>query len=227
MTTASYALRHEVEARARQSGGVSDAAIYQMVAKALDGQHSGGGVLADIGCGAGQLWPLVSTQFDSYVGVDVLRYEDFPAEAEFHLADLNSGQLPLPDASADVVASVETIEHLENPRAFARELVRVAKPGGWIVITTPNQLSLLSLLTLLVKRQFNAFQDVHYPAHLTALLEVDLRRIASECGLRDVSFIYSHAGRVALTPWHYPMFLARIFPRALSDNLLVIGRKPR
>jgi len=93
------------------------------------------------------------------------------------------------------------------------------------VISTPNQLSLLSLLTLLTKKQFNAFQDVHYPAHLTALLEVDLRRIASECGLTDVAVMHSHEGRLALTPWRYPAFLARVFPRLLSDNALLVGRK--
>lgn len=182
-------------------------------------------MLVDVGCGAGQLWSFLRTRFDRYIGVDLIRYEGFPAGGEFHSTDLTSCHLPLPDLGADVVTSVETIEHLENPRAFARELVRVAKPGGWVVITTPNQLSLLSLLTLLVKKNFNAFQDVHYPAHLTALLEVDLRRIASECGLTDVSIIYSHEGRLMLTPWHYPQALARVFPRALSDNLLLIGRR--
>jgi 2-polyprenyl-3-methyl-5-hydroxy-6-metoxy-1,4-benzoquinol methylase len=182
-------------------------------------------MLADIGCGTGQLWSFLRQQFDRYVGVDLIRYEGFPAGGEFHSTDLTLGRLPLPEDSADVVASVETIEHLENPRAFARELVRVAKPGGWIVITTPNQLSLLSLLTLLVKKNFNAFQDVHYPAHLTALLEVDLRRIASECGLTDVSIMYSSQGRLVMTSWHYPQFLARLFPRALSDNALLIGRR--
>ncbi len=87
----------------------------------------------------------------------------------------------MPDEAADVVAAVETIEHLENPRAFVRELVRLVKPDGWVIVTTPNQLSLLSLITLLIKHRFSAFQDVHYPAHLTALLEVDLKRIAAEC----------------------------------------------
>jgi 2-polyprenyl-3-methyl-5-hydroxy-6-metoxy-1,4-benzoquinol methylase len=131
----------------------------------------------------------------------------------------------LPDAAADVVVSVETIEHLENPRAFIRELVRLVKPGGWILITTPNQLSLLSLLTLLFKKRFSAFQDIHYPAHLTALLEIDLLRIGSECGLGELNIAYSHQGRLVLTPWHYPAFLARLFPQALSDNLMLIGRK--
>src|SRR2546426_719773 len=93
--------------------------------------------------------------------------------------------LPCPENFADGVTAVEVIEHLEDPRAFMRELVRVACPGGWICITTPNQLSVLSLATLVVKQRFSAFQDVHYPTHLTALLEVDLNRIAGECGLVD------------------------------------------
>jgi 2-polyprenyl-3-methyl-5-hydroxy-6-metoxy-1,4-benzoquinol methylase len=216
----------DVESRARQSLGISDAAIYAMVAGALKGRHRAGGTVVDAGCGVGQLWQFIREHFNHYVGIDVVRYEEFPDDAEFHIVDLNWEHLPLPDSSADVVASVETIEHLENPRFFARELARVAKPGGWILITTPNQLSFLSLLTLIFKRRFNAFQDIHYPAHLTPLLEVDLRRIAAECRLQDVSISYSHAGRIPFTPWHYPGFLARIFPAALSDNLVLVAKKP-
>ncbi len=225
MSTTAYVDPAEVEARARQSHGTSDAAIYGMVAKALEERGIAGGTLVDVGCGAGQLRPFVQPGFTRYIGVDVVRYEDFPAEAEFTQVDLDTGRVSLPDASADVVAAVETIEHLENPRAFMRELVRLVRPGGWVVVTTPNQLSLLSLLTLTLKKRFSAFQDVHYPAHLTALLEVDLRRIAGECGLVDCAVVYSREGRIVLTPWHYPKFLARMFPRALSDNVLLIGRK--
>ena len=225
MSTAAYADRCAVEARARQSLGTSDTAIYEMVATALKERGVAGGTLVDVGCGAGQLWPYLRRQFARYVGVDVVRYEGFPADAEFTQVDLDMGKVSLPDESVDAVAAIETIEHLENPRAFMRELVRLAKPGGWVVVTTPNQLSLLSLLTLVTKHRFNAFQDVHYPAHLTALLEVDLRRVADECGLRDVATNYSLEGRIAFTSRHYPKFLARRFPRACSDNLLLIGRK--
>jgi hypothetical protein len=66
---------------------------------------------------------------------------------------------------------------------------------------------------------------VHYPAHLTPLLEIDLRRIAAEARLRELQIKYSLQGRLILTPWHYPRGLAQLFPRALSDNLLLIGRK--
>jgi hypothetical protein len=80
--------------------------------------------------------------------------------------------------------------------------------------------------TLVAKRRFSAFQDVHYPAHRTALLESDLLRIAVESGLRHVTLVYSESGRLPLTSSHYPRTIARVFPRALSDNLMVIGRKP-
>jgi 2-polyprenyl-3-methyl-5-hydroxy-6-metoxy-1,4-benzoquinol methylase len=215
-----------VEARARARRGTSGDAIYRMVAAAVAARHPGGGTLLDVGCGSGRLWPFVRGRFDRYAGVDAVRYDGFPAEGEFHAADLDAQALPFVDAG-DVVAAVETIEHLENPRAFVRALVRAAKPGGWVIVTTPNQLSLLSRATLLAKGEHNAFRDASYPAHITALLEVDLRRIAAECGLEEVSVDFSHSGRVAGSGRHYPGWLSRLWPRGLSDNLLLAGRKPR
>ena len=214
------------EARARKSRGISNESIYRMVESALAERGIRGGTLLDVGCGTGSLRPFVVDGCDRYVGVDVVRYEEFPDAAEFCRIDLDTGRVPLPDGAADTVVAVETIEHLENPRAFVRELVRLARPGGWVVVTTPNQQSLLSLLSLVVKGRYVAFQDVHYPAHLTALLEVDLRRIAAECGLTEVEVRYSSHGRVVLTPWHFPRALSRRFPRAMSDNVLLIGRVP-
>ena len=215
-----------LEARARQSRGSSHDAIYRMVERALSARGIGGGRLVDVGCGSAGLWRLLAPRFDSYCGLDAVRYDGFPIDAEFLEIDLDAAPWPVPPAEGDVVAAVETIEHLENPWAFMRALVTLARPGGWVVVTTPNQLSALSLATLIVKRRFSSFQDVHYPAHRTALLDHDLRRCAVECGLGSIDLLYSHAGRVPLTAWHYPAGLARRFPRALSDNLLIIGRKP-
>ena len=183
-----------------------------------------GGSIVDVGCGAGDLYPRVRDRFE-YIGVDVVRYAGFPEEARFCRFDLDRGTIPLAEKSADVVVAVEVIEHLENPRDFARQLVRLVKPGGWVLITTPNQLSALSLLTLIVRKRFQAFQDVHYPTHLTALLEVDLKRIATECGLEETKIEYSLEGRMPGMPYHYPRSLSRWFPRALSENVLLIGRK--
>lgn len=185
-----------------------------------------GGTLVDVGCGAGQLWPALQSQFDTYVGCDVVKYDNYPGDREFLKIDLDTGKIPLPDGTADVAAALETIEHLENPRAFVRELTRLVKPGGWVLITTPNNLSLLSKLTLVLKNQFNAFQDSCYPAHITALVETDLMRIAGECGLTDLQTAFSRQGRIPGTSGHYPRWASRLFPRSFSDNVLILGRKP-
>jgi 2-polyprenyl-3-methyl-5-hydroxy-6-metoxy-1,4-benzoquinol methylase len=214
-----------VDHRARLSGGTSSGGIYDMVARALRARHRGGGVLLDVGCGVGNLWRVVAPMFDRYIGVDAVRYESLGPETEFYQIDVETGRIPLAENGADVVAAVETIEHVENPRALMRELTRVTRPGGWVVVTTPNQHSLLSLLTLAVKGKFSAFQDVHYPAHLSALLTGDLLRIARENSLAEVQISYSHEGRIIWTSAHFPSRLSRLFPRALSDNVLLVGRK--
>ena len=209
------------------SGGTSGEAIYAMVAEAVKRRFpKGGGVVVDLGAGNGNLWLFLGSGFNRYIAIDAVRYPRLASEAEFHQADLNQ-RIDLSADIADLTVAVETIEHLENPRAFMRELVRLTKPGGWVVVTTPNQLSLLSIACLTLKRRFSNFQDVHYPAHITALLEIDLIRIAVECALEEIDIQYSRSGRIPFARRHYPAALAKRFPRALSDNLLLIGRKPQ
>lgn len=215
----------DVEERARRSLGTSGDAIYRMTERAVAARHSGRGTLVDVGCGAGRLWPFLRARFDRYVGVDVVRYDGFPQDGEFHALDLDRGDVPLPDGTGDVVCGVETIEHLENPRAFVRLLVRLAKPGGWVIVTTPNQHSLLSKGTFLLRGEHVHFQDSSYPAHITALLEADLRRIATEAGLTEIAVEYSASGRVPGTGSHWPSVLSKAWPRGFSDNLLLAGRR--
>ena len=216
----------DLEQRARQSLGSSHQAIYAAVEEML-ADRGASGVIADVGCGGGALWDRLRGRFERCIGIDAVLFEGLPLDVDFRAADLDAGLLPVADCAADVTVAVETIEHLENPRAFMRELTRITRPGGTVVVTTPNQLSALSLLTLATRRQFSAFQENSYPAHRTALLEVDLRRIASECGLEDVEIRYTMHGRLPLTARHYPRGIARRLPRLLSDNVLLCARRGR
>ena len=191
MNVSSAAARISLEARARQSLGASSDAIHEMVADAVDRHDIKGARIVRrrlrtrlaAGCAAASL--------RGYQGLDAVRYERFPEEGEFTRVDLDDDHWPVVSAGAVLVAAVETIEHLENPWAFVRHLSALAAPGGWVILTTPNQLSLLSMMTLVLKRRFSAFQDAHYPAHKTALLENDLRRIAEASGLEVVELGYS------------------------------------
>lgn len=216
---------NQVEDRARQSLGSSAEAIYRAAARMLKAAGAGGEMVVDLGCGTGAVWPHLRGLFRRYSGVDVVRYDGLPADAEFHKLDLDSGRAPLPDAVGDAVTAVEVIEHLENPRALFREMIRLAKPGGWIVVTTPNQLSWLSKLTFLTRHQFNAFTAANYPAHITALLEIDLVRMAQENGLESIQIGHSQQGRIPGTGAHFPASLSAAFPRAFSNNVLILARK--
>lgn len=184
------------------------------------------GTLLDIGCGTGALHASLRGLYAEYIGCDVVRYDGFDAGLRFVQADLNRAPYPVEDASADVVACVETIEHLENPRLVVRELARIVRPGGLVLITTPNVLSFLSKLTLVVKNQFQGFRQGEYPAHITSLVEEDLLHILSECGLEQLRVEYSNVGRVPRVPLVWPA-RAGFRGRAFSDNLLVCGRRPR
>jgi cyclopropane fatty-acyl-phospholipid synthase-like methyltransferase len=74
---------------------------------------------------------------------------DIDPEAASHLAaafqKVNlDGTLPWPDGSFDVVVSTEGIEHFENHYSFLREMHRILKPGGSLLLTTPNITALRS-----------------------------------------------------------------------------------
>lgn len=211
--------------RAAASGGQSDGGILEALDPLLAPLR--GGVVVDLGCGGGGLFSRLPPEVE-YVGCDAVRYDAFPAHARarFVEADLNRPPFPIPSASAEAVLSVEAIEHLENPRALFREMLRIARPGALLVVTTPNQLSLLSKLTLVLKNQFNAFQEAPglYPAHITALLESDLRRIATECGATAIEIRYTDCGRIPWTSRQWPRRLGG--GRLFSDNVVLVARRP-
>lgn len=211
-----------LQKHAVQTGGASAEPIYRMVERLL---ASNGEVAIDLGCGHGALRPVLQRRFRRYIGVDAVRYNGYPGEAEFVEANLN-GTAPLDSQIADAVIAVETIEHLENPRAFFREIARLARPGALIIVTTPNQLSLLSMGTLFVKKRFSAFQDVNYPAHIMPLLEIDLLRIAREVNFQEPRIEYSLSGRIVFTSSKYPAAISASFPRLCSDNLALVARAP-
>jgi 2-polyprenyl-3-methyl-5-hydroxy-6-metoxy-1,4-benzoquinol methylase len=133
----------------------------------------------------------------------------------------------LPSQTFDLVVSIETIEHLENPRAVMREWRRLLKPGGRLIFTMPNNENIRSILTLLVKGHFQQFTDACYPAHICALLSKDVQRITREAGFVDLTIRYelpAHLYR-GLSFKHVLPFLSRVGKRT-GMTLVAICRKP-
>lgn len=66
------------------------------------------------------------------------------------------GRLALPDASVDVIVSDYVLEHIEDPAAFAAEVSRVLKPGGWFCARTPNYWGYIAVASRMIPNRLHA-----------------------------------------------------------------------
>ena len=99
----------------------------------------------DAACGSGYGSAFIAEKVASVSGLDVdpsaieyaiKRYGGM--NLSFACADLQR-ELPFPDATFDGITSFETIEHLEKQREMIGEFHRVLKPGGILVMSSPDR----------------------------------------------------------------------------------------
>lgn len=94
----------------------------------------------DLGCGAGELLDLAEPQGLTGMGLDQVEASAAAVTSAGHPALVADLERPLPfrDGSLDGVTLIEAIEHVVAAEALVDELHRVLRPGGWLVLTTPN-----------------------------------------------------------------------------------------
>jgi 2-polyprenyl-3-methyl-5-hydroxy-6-metoxy-1,4-benzoquinol methylase len=220
-----------IEARfkaAAASGGASDDAIYALILRLIKA-HNLRGDLLDYGAGRGLLTErLTRSGYEGQItGVDIFpRPRQLAPNVCWLEADLN-GHIDVADESFDVVLAAEIIEHLENPRQSFRELYRMLRVGGALLMTTPNQESIRSLVSLILKGHFVAFLDTGYPAHITALVRKDLRRLCTETSFGEPNFYYTDSGSVPKIPkilWQ-TLSMGLLRGRFFSDNIAMVTSK--
>lgn len=103
-----------------------------------------GKTVLDIACGEGFGSNILAKTAACVIGVDIAEDAVNHARAKYgsdRLSFLNGSvtAIPLSDASVDVVVSFETIEHIEAHEHMMREVKRVLKPGGVLIISTPDR----------------------------------------------------------------------------------------
>lgn len=91
------------------------------------------GEVLDVGCGTKPYREFVAAT--RYVGLDY----DAPERRATGIADVfyDGGRFPLGDASFDGVLCTQVLEHVFTPEEFLREIARVLRPGGCLVLTVP------------------------------------------------------------------------------------------
>ena len=120
--------------------------VHEMVAWGELDQYAAGTTLLDVGCGFGGSSRVLAKDYGfSVTGVtispkQVQRAQELTpdgVDAQFRVDDAMA--LSYPDASFDVVWSVEAGPHMPDKAVFAQELMRVLKPGGVLVLADWNQ----------------------------------------------------------------------------------------
>jgi SAM-dependent methyltransferase len=112
------------------------------------------GRLLDVPAGAGGYSKTLGELGYGVVSMDLMPPAARATPLNWVRADANQ-PFPFARASFDYLLSREGIEHLENQIGFIRECARVLKPGGMLLITTPNLMHLSARLSYLLTGQRN------------------------------------------------------------------------
>jgi len=166
-----------------------------------------GARLLDAPCGGGAALTLaLREQGFKALGADIAPQAAVHLGAAFQKVNLDA-PLPWPGQSFDAVISTEGIEHLENHFSFLREVNRILKPAGVLVLTTPNITALRSRVRFLGSGFFGrdarplnesarhplhhiglaTFPELRYELHVSGFKLVEVRHTH----IKPISYIYS------------------------------------
>jgi SAM-dependent methyltransferase len=207
--------------------------VQQMLISSVESAISAtpNAVVLDAGCGSRATLVERFAKMATVYGVDL----DCIDCGNIRRADL--AELPFPDAMFDIVYSRSVWEHLTDPEKVMSEVGRVLKPGGLLILTTPNKYDYTSLVARLTPQWFHRWAakkvglsydmfEVHYRCNTPSWF----RRLAGweKVGLRGlrhhpVNLQFSRIlYRFGIL---YDWLLARLRLNSLQPTLLVILRK--
>jgi SAM-dependent methyltransferase len=145
-----------------------------------------------------------------------------------HNRDVQKDRLPFPDECADLVTALEVLEHLLDPMHLLIEANRVLKPGGLLLLTTPNAVSWRSVLR--AARRWHPFV---YPVLIPGLGTNRHNIEYTPDQVRSLLAAAGFDGHVSTRAWWYRvswldklrLTLAGFRPRDRGDSIVVTSRK--
>jgi len=167
----------------------------------------------DVGCGSGVLLARMKSLDWEVEGVEV--DPGGVAAARARGVTVHQGQLAdakFPDNHFDAVHSAHVIEHVHDPVALLRECFRILKPGGKLVILTPNTASFGH------KHFGSAWLNLDPPRHLILFNQATLRRAAEQQG-----FVIERLDSTVRSAWVYGT-LSRLIRRTGRGEMSALGK---
>ncbi|MGV0834964.1 class I SAM-dependent methyltransferase [Mycolicibacterium thermoresistibile] len=169
-------------------------------------------VVLEAGCGEGYGADLLAEVAARVIGLDYDAATVAHVRTRYPRVDIRHGnlaQLPLADASVDVVVNLQVIEHLWDQGQFITECRRVLRPGGQLLISTPNRIT------------FTPGSDTPVnPFHTRELNATELTELLTDGGFRvDAMYGVFHGPRlIALDLRHGGSIIDAQISRALADE---------
>lgn len=104
-------------------------------------RHCRGGRLLDVGCAAGYFLESARERGFAPFGIEYAQFSAAVAREKFGSEAVETGTLEttrFPDGSFDVITMIDLLEHVTDPAAALTRARKLIKPGGIIVVVTPD-----------------------------------------------------------------------------------------
>jgi SAM-dependent methyltransferase len=148
------------------------------------------GTLLDVGGATGNLGYALRDHFSERYTLDISDVCRGPAEKKgnhFIRANTDVDGIPWPEAF-DLIVALDFIEHIVDPQKFASECFRTLKPGGKVLINTPNIQFWRHLHSLVVEGKFphtSGDREVYHGGHVAFFNFQDMADIFGQAGFLD------------------------------------------
>ena len=191
------------------------------------------GDVIDLGAGQGALTERFSDAVYRVTAVDI-NSADFKSTNFFRRFTLDFNNkaevqafMQMHASHYDVVLGIEVIEHLEDPWSYVRQLTDLAKPGGLVVISTPNPSSWHSRLRFLFSGVYDEFSEISQEGHINPVTPWELAMIMKKSNLSSIK-IHSaglNYDKPTLFQWlvYAACLILRPFQKGLLDGYCIVA----
>lgn len=183
---------------------------HEVVYTRLADRCTGRDVL-EAGCGEGYGADVIADVAHRVIALDYDEATVAHVRTRYPRVDVRHGNLvalPLADGSVDVVVNFQVIEHLWDQPQFVTECLRVLRPGGLLLMSTPNRITFSPGLDTPVN-----------PFHTRELNAAELTELLTDAGfgLEAMLGVFHGPGLAALDARHGGSIIDAQIERALAD----------